>query len=411
MSYAPATEWEIRADGDPENGGGFYDRDPGTSVDYSQQAAAQLSLSDIATDGAGTGISSVTGGFTAAMVGNIMFIEGGDTTANWYEITAYTDTNAVTIDRSCGANKTSVTGNVGGAWGFGESGREDLFFEAKIAGNVIWIKAGTHTFSETIASSKNGSIALPIEIKGYNATRGDAPEGDDRPYMVTGAYYGFCSNNYHWRTMHLRMAGSGTLVFRTYNNSRALNIKAISTNAVATSQASFDRTTAISIGCEYSCSGGDGAEAYGTFIDCWSHDNGNDGFYCGVTNMRIVGCLITNCTRNGIYIGARYTSQIQGCTIYGCGTGIYGTTAYEMIIINNIIAGNTLGVHWNSDIQNNVWEYNIWDNDTDVSNVTKGDTDITADPLLVDPEHGDFSLGAGSPAFNAAIGLRMAGIT
>ena len=74
MALTGGTQWEIRADGDETNGGGFYDRDPGTSVDYCQQAAAQLSLSDLTTDGAGTGLGSVTGGFTAAMVGNIIRI-------------------------------------------------------------------------------------------------------------------------------------------------------------------------------------------------------------------------------------------------------------------------------------------------------------------------------------------------
>ena len=95
MAVDSTTIWEIRADGSPTNGGGFADLDPGTSVDYSQQASAQLGVSDAATDGAGTGVSSVTGGFTAAMVGNVMYLSG--TSEGWYQITAYTDTNNVTV--------------------------------------------------------------------------------------------------------------------------------------------------------------------------------------------------------------------------------------------------------------------------------------------------------------------------
>ena len=60
MSIPSNMDWEIRTTGAPTNGGGFTDRNPGTSVDYSQQAAAQLALTDIVSDGAGTGIGHGT---------------------------------------------------------------------------------------------------------------------------------------------------------------------------------------------------------------------------------------------------------------------------------------------------------------------------------------------------------------
>jgi hypothetical protein len=65
MALSAATVWEMRTTGAQTNGGGYANLAPGTSVDYSQQDAAQLSLSDIATDGAGTGLSSATGGCRA----------------------------------------------------------------------------------------------------------------------------------------------------------------------------------------------------------------------------------------------------------------------------------------------------------------------------------------------------------
>jgi len=59
MAINAASVWECRAEGAITNGGSFFDADPGTSVDYSQQDAAELALTDLASDGAGTGITSV----------------------------------------------------------------------------------------------------------------------------------------------------------------------------------------------------------------------------------------------------------------------------------------------------------------------------------------------------------------
>ena len=66
MSLNAAIDWEIRQDGSDLNGGG-YKRTAGTT-DYSQQAAAQLALTDLAC-ASNTTLTSATGGFTAAMVG------------------------------------------------------------------------------------------------------------------------------------------------------------------------------------------------------------------------------------------------------------------------------------------------------------------------------------------------------
>ena len=63
---------------------------------------AELSLTDCATASAGsTTLTSSTGGFTAAMVGKYYkYFCGTNITAGFYEITGYTDTNTVTIDRA-----------------------------------------------------------------------------------------------------------------------------------------------------------------------------------------------------------------------------------------------------------------------------------------------------------------------
>ena len=76
MALAATTVWEVRSTGNDNNGGG-YNTAAGTT-DYSQQNSPQLGLTDLATPGAGsTTLTSAVGGFTAAMVGNIIQILSG----------------------------------------------------------------------------------------------------------------------------------------------------------------------------------------------------------------------------------------------------------------------------------------------------------------------------------------------
>src|SRR5205814_2364059 len=116
MALSAAIVWECRASGaNDNNGGGFKAGASGT--DYSQQNSAQLTLTDLATTGVVTTLTSVTGGFTSAMVGNTINIASGTNfTAGFYEITAFTNSNTVTLDRApTTAAGAAGTGSVGGA--------------------------------------------------------------------------------------------------------------------------------------------------------------------------------------------------------------------------------------------------------------------------------------------------------
>ena len=135
------TVWEMRASGSTSNGGGFFNRDPGTSVDYSQQDAGALTAGDGTTSGIGvTTFTSVTGGFTGAMAGNVTrLISGNNLVPGWYEITSVSDGNTVFLDRAPddgvgGVDTVSFT--VGGAFDLGAAATDDEFFEQLIPGNV-----------------------------------------------------------------------------------------------------------------------------------------------------------------------------------------------------------------------------------------------------------------------------------
>src|SRR3990167_994955 len=86
-ALAATTVWEIR----PTNGSdlnGACVNSATVVTDYSQQDAAQLSITDGATTGAGvTTFTSAAAGFTSAMVGNCLHLESGtNVTPGFYEI-------------------------------------------------------------------------------------------------------------------------------------------------------------------------------------------------------------------------------------------------------------------------------------------------------------------------------------
>ena len=77
MALSPNTVFEVRLLGNVYNGGGFNDRLPGVSVDYSQQDSAQETFTDLTCSEDSTIIESVIGGFTEEMTGNILQIYDG----------------------------------------------------------------------------------------------------------------------------------------------------------------------------------------------------------------------------------------------------------------------------------------------------------------------------------------------
>jgi hypothetical protein len=120
MAINATVQWRIRTGGSDDNGAGFDPDISGAGTNYTDQDAAQLALTDLATSGAGsTTLTSAAGGFTSAMIGNAIQIRSGTNfDAAYYFITAHTDTNTVTLDRSPTptAAGSGGSGKLGGAW-------------------------------------------------------------------------------------------------------------------------------------------------------------------------------------------------------------------------------------------------------------------------------------------------------
>ena len=292
MALSANTVWEVRTDGSDTNGGGFVTGASGT--DYSQQAAAQLSVSDAACTG-NTTVTSATGGFTDAMIGNIIYLSSGP---SWYQITARTDTNTITIDRN-GPNATGMTANVGGALGSpGGLGLVLSTASVGVSGQTAHMKVGTYTLTSTTANISGGRLSHTsanfYRLIGYNATR----EDDGTPPVID------CAALTAFTAVTFGAAGNASSEIR--------NIK-VDGNDNAT-------VVGFSIGASalaYLCQA----------LDCPT------GFSAASTTL-VVRCYAESCATNG-FSGGQYTA----CRSKDCGIGFNTPIA----AIRCIATGGTTG--------------------------------------------------------------------
>lgn len=184
MAIASNTIWECATTGLATNGGGFVPGSGGT--DYSLQDLPVLALTDVAiASNVATNITSAIGGFTAAMVGNIVYLTGGSggtLATQRRQITAFVDANTLTLDQAPAptAAMTGVTARIGGAL----SGPWDVCSSAAgssdaVAGNTIMVREGTYNRT-AIWGCKNigATLLLPVKIVGY-------PTGQRNPNIIT----------------------------------------------------------------------------------------------------------------------------------------------------------------------------------------------------------------------------------
>lgn len=170
MALSSTIVWEVRTGGVDTNGGGFKTGASGT--DWSQQNAAQYSVTDAVTNGTTT-ITSATASFGTDVVGNVLYITGGSGSivAARYEIVSRTNATTIVVDRSTGLSAgTGATLIIGGA----------LLTLAtlegsNVGGNKAWIQSGTYSLTSTLtltASASPDGTAL-IVWRGYQTSRGD----------------------------------------------------------------------------------------------------------------------------------------------------------------------------------------------------------------------------------------------
>jgi hypothetical protein len=307
LALNATTVWRVRAGGDNTNGGGYDAAISGAGTDYTDQDAAQLSLTDLACADSTT-LTSVTGGFTSAMIGNCVRISSGTNfVAGYYFVTGRTNTNTVTLDRK------PVTGGTTGSGGVGKLG--GAFAHWLVLGNG----AGSVTAPTITSPLAAGHLVM---VRGSGS---DSPVSAD--YTQTG-YISFVAGDvasgrvrflgYNGRP---RIDGNGLIVYQSIFHT----FQGFMFVATGTSNTDVGIMNGLSI-----------------LIDNVIDQNGNDA-YGAINAGAVIDCLFknsgtTSAGTSGRYaiVGGSYNPLIMGNRIEDWRSGGI-SSAYMGVILNNVI--------------------------------------------------------------------------
>lgn len=404
MSSSITFEFRSTATANMVNGGGFKTGASGT--DYSLQDAAQWNLTTATTAAANAIILDASA--AATMVGNVAhIISGTNFITGWYEIISVVAGVSITVDRNC----TTAAGalgviNIGGALNVGGSLEYDFFMEISGTNAADGISVYFYnnnstssvvfTPSEIVFSGNTGGTLAPINIIGYKTTRGDNPTGNSRPTIAAGANTVSLGANFN--IYNLQFTSTSAQGVRLLLNCQATNCKSTNNSTTTTRAAIYaDTVTDILIfNCEAISYRGRAislqVSTTGAVMYSYIHDS-DTGYYTlstGNTN-HIIGNIFESCVTAAINIAAANTAQnlIIGNTLYGSenttGIGINLTAGCtDTKVLNNIICGFVTGVsHGTAGQTVGYDDYNdYFNNDTDVSNWTKGSNDQAINPAF-----------------------------
>jgi hypothetical protein len=420
VAIGAAAVWRARPGGNAANGAIFDATLAGAGTDYSQQDGPQLTLTDLAAAGSTAVVTSVTGGFTAAMVGNALRLASGTNAAvGYYFIIIYTNTNTVTLDRNPGTvAATAVSGGncrVGGA--YGGSGSDPLILNdsTRATGNkmVAGNSCGVYGSSGVPASpdySFTGTAANP-------PTSGDTTggaitffgEGPNRPILYRSdaeVFYVNGGEHIHFKNMYFRIgAGSANRMFDTgagwYFESCTFDLNDQDSSALVSQPC-------VLLNCEFLSKTSGTPTSRTTSVLAWTvnlpqanimgcnfHDLG--GPVCTVNAATIMDCRFYKCVKEFILCSLsdnRANITIRNNTFdSGSADAVSLTTAIAVInatILDNIFSNNLgssktalklTGTTALNDRMKMFLNYNDYYNNTaNVSGFTIGAQDLTLDP-------------------------------
>lgn len=306
MGISSATVWEVRpAAGNDTNGGGFVAGASGT--DYSQQNSKNTGGNNQSTtDAVGIGtttLTSATASFTSAIVGNLIYLTGTGATTGWYQVTAFTNSTTVTLDRNPGTG-TGWTMNIGGALA-----SISPFTSASTDfndGNTVWI---TGTVILTTRQTANAHL----KYIGYTSSRGDG----GRATITTST--------------------NSTDLFYCQNSGYSyLFQNIIFSNTASVRGKGFDGT---------------GEPSQAIFVNCVFDGVtiGYDGGYAFVAGVNVrhtyfIFCEFKNCTTYGARFYDVYDVYLFACFIHdnsGPGISINGDSGFTFHVSRTVFYNNT----------------------------------------------------------------------
>jgi len=364
MAVQETAQWWIRTDGNDLNGAGFDSGISGAGTNYCDQASPQLALTDCATSSSGdTQLTSVSGGFTSAMIGNAIRLTNGSSGANLthgdYFITGYSSSNSVTLDRAPdngGGGISGCTGNVGGAWASIEYTITTVATpcpKPQVSKNVINIRgSGTvnptavdYPFS-TYRQFGSHSTYKPVLMRGYNGT----------PHIkrASGHLWHYASSGWAFENIKVTSGGGANHGFGLFEGPAFRCIA--DQNSYGGMGARYH-----AVECLFLNTGGGSTGTYGMFdpytygqnaTRCVFKDSANSGGAIKLGNAisQAHGNLCINCKNGAVIWGnsGNYNQSLTNNTFIGdgTGTGINITAHYRFSNINsfNIISNYSVGI-------------------------------------------------------------------
>lgn len=408
------------------------------SIDYSQQAAAIFSYTDMASAGTGLTVSSAAHPFAKQQVGNCLVVASGTNfTAGRYVIASVAAAVATV------QGPTNITTGVG-ASGVGGLGGAILTLGTalgiNVSGNKNYVKNGTYSVSTTITvpSGVNDiGRSAPNILYGYNSVRGDNPLTTSRPTITTATstlvLLTVAGNNWRIANFIFDAANTGNtgISVTTADAGRGLTISNVKVANFKTSGFVVNGSTGIVVnrfeitGGNASCTEGLGTAANpfsGTYADGWIHANACPGVSLNGQNGLPVSMVRINSSRNTSATGHGFNidSPLGGFYCDSCiaegnaGDGIKATGSDQTPIhfTNSIIYGNTgtgLNFGFAQGPVNLAMDYNgVGGNGTNRANVIAGPNDVTLTGApFTNASTGDYSLNntAGAGAALRATGF------
>jgi len=425
MALSAATVWEIRTAGAATNGGGFVTGAAGT--DYSQQDAKNTVGNNISTTDAvavGTGvITSATATFTSAIVGNIIYLQGGTgaLAAGRYQVTVFTSSTSITVDRNVAAG-TGITMNIGGA-----HSDPALVAAVVVAANRVYIKAGTYSITSATPNVAGGcaSIAVTRTIwEGYQTTRGDF--GTPPTLLASGISTAKIvvvpsSSGNDTLLVNITIDGDDLTSIRGFAAEGAPRVSLRGCTAIDCTNNGFaiaGATSAMVLCRATGCTTTSAAMQISgtTMIGCISHDNEVTGIAV-TSNGTLVHCISYNNTGGSSFGFDLFNANgvtMTNCVAYGNGTdGVGSTNALTSPRFINCIAEANGGVGFDltgmtsPSVFNNCATFNNTSGSiTGTPSYNIGFVTGTAS-FFTNPASGDFSLNttAGGGAAARAAGL------
>jgi len=430
------TVWEVRTVGSNVQGGGFVAGATGTDMSQfnnknaaacssCQSATINISTTDAVANGTTT-ITSATGNFSAAIVGNIVEFSGGtgSITAVWKQVTAFTNSTTITIDSSIAAS-TGMTMNIGGALATISQALTNM-----VTSNIIFVKA-TATYTITAGLVLPGGTNLtpsntspPNQVIGYTTTRTDGGRATIQFSTNTGITNFDGTNAGGWYISNFvidcNSLGSSTGA-RPNVNSVLRNLKVQNCTTAAVNMANGTAWLLDSeITASAASSAGNGVinnGGSGSVQRCYVHDNTGSGIMLTGAGASAAYNVIANNTganSNGILVNNSGLNVIVNNTIYNNGLdGIQfqsnnNALGANSIVRNNLLIsnaryglnGDTLGAGWG--------KFPQWDGNAYFGNGTAGrnnadDTGTTVPINAANPYSNtlDVTL-SGNPFTNAA---------